>query len=86
MNARFVGLRAHFPFSHIYSVGELASLTGGAAHLTVEQLECCTARLGPSTLTITTAPSGAVPEPSTLGLISFGLAGIYWRSRRRGHG
>ncbi|HZO57308.1 MAG TPA: PEP-CTERM sorting domain-containing protein [Bryobacteraceae bacterium] len=37
-------------------------------------------------VTITTAPSDAVPEPGTLGLISFGLAGLYWRSRRRGRG
>jgi PEP-CTERM motif-containing protein len=79
----FCWITGPVPFSHVYSLGELASLAGGAAHLTVDQLDCCFARLAPSTLTITTAPLGAVPEPSTFALITCGLVGLYWRSCRR---
>jgi hypothetical protein len=61
------------PFEHTFAPGEFAALADGVATLTVLQLECCTIRLGESTLTIHTA---SVPAPWAVVLLASGLAGL----------
>lgn len=61
------------PWSYSFAPSEFQMLMDGMAELTVNQTDCCTARLGGSTLIIET---GAIPEPSTYLLFGAGLGGI----------
>ena len=62
-------------FSYTFTSTDLLALGSGAADLSITQVSNNIIRLGPSTLTITTAPVGA-PEPGSLALLGVGIFGL----------
>lgn len=70
------------PFSYTYTAGDLASLSGGAADLTIDQTGPYTIRLGDSTLTITTTDA-SLPEPAPWWALGAGMLALTGLARRK---
>lgn len=68
-------------WSYEFTGAELDIFADGQVVLTTEQTDCCTVRLGTTTLSGVTSP---VPEPETFGMLIAGLGILAALKRRRG--
>ena len=76
---------APMPISFNFSSADFSLFSSGSVNEVADQTGCCTVRLGPAALTITTENS--VPEPPSIALFGLGLFGLgivsIQRQRRR---